>query len=82
MPLYNGRSNAGPDGCVSVAELTLGSEAQTIKCLRMMDSKIGVRGCKALGSALSFGCNVTLKTLYLQYDSTMAMMDVMHCAVV
>ena len=69
--LHFGRSNAGPDGCVSVAELLrLGGEAQTIQCLRMMDSKIGVRGCKALGSALSFGCNVTLKTLYLQYDST------------
>ena len=69
--LHFGRSNCGPDGCVSIAELLrLGGEAQTIQCIRIMDSSIGARGCKALGSALSFGCNVTLKTLYLQYDSS------------
>ena len=65
------RVGMGPDGANSVAELLrTAGEQSTIQALRLLDNRIDVRGCKALGASLGFGCNITLKYLYISNDDT------------
>lgn len=63
------RSNSGDDGVGAIAEvLRLGGAEVTISYLEMLDCHVGARGCAALGQALSFGHNISLLTLKLDYN--------------
>ena len=65
------RCNAKCDGAAAVAELLKhGGDDIKIAFLQFLDNKIGPRGCKALGDALSFGNNVSLSTLQLDHNDT------------
>lgn len=47
------RCNIGDDGAVAVAEmLKLGAEKMNLTYVELLDNRIGVRGCAALGAAL------------------------------
>lgn len=63
------RCHCGDDGAAAIAEvLRLGGAEVAISYLELLDNNIGSRGCNALGQALSFGHNVSLLTLKLDYN--------------
>ena len=69
--LHFARCNGQADGAVALAELLrVGGDSIPTTNLRLCDCGIDVRGCQALGTALGYGGNITLKRLFLQYDES------------
>ncbi len=65
------RSNSSDDGSAAIAEvLRLGGSDVKISYLELFDNNIGPHGGNALGQALSFGNNLSLLTLKLDYNSS------------
>ena len=63
------RTNVGDEGTSAVSEvLRLGGAEVQISYLELLDNNISIKGCMALGSALSIGGNRSLLTLKLDYN--------------
>lgn len=66
------RANCGDDGAAAIAEvLRLGGADVALTYLELLDNGISIRGANALGSSLSFGHNISLLTLKLDYNQTL-----------
>lgn len=64
-------THCSDDGAAAIAEiLRLGGADVALQYLELLDNNIGPRGCNALGIALSFGHNVSLLTLKLDYNTS------------
>lgn len=66
------RCNIGDGGAQAVAELLeLGGSECALAFLELMDDNIGPMGGLAIGQALSYGNNLSLLTLKLDYNNTL-----------
>lgn len=66
------KSNIGDDGAAAIAEvLRLGGADVKITYLELLDDGIGPRGAMALGLSLSYGHNLSLLTLKLDYNASL-----------
>lgn len=76
------RSNVGDEGVNSICEvLRLGGAEVKISYLELLDNNITYRAGNALGSSLSFGRNVSLLTLKLDYNASFGDLGVHHLCV-
>lgn len=65
------RNNGRDEGAAAVAELLRqGKDSVPITHVQLMDNKVGIAGCAALGSALQASCNKKLITLRLNLNDT------------
>jgi hypothetical protein len=51
--------------------LRLGGADVAVSFLELLDNNIGPKGANALGASLSFGYNISLLTLKLDYNQSM-----------
>lgn len=73
------RTNAGDDGTAAIAEvLRLGGSECKITYLEILNDNIGARGAMALGSALSYGNNLSLLTLKLDFNKELGTSGLAH----
>jgi len=73
------RTNCGDDGTAAISEvLRLGGAEVAISYLELLDCNIGPKGANGLGMALSYGNNVSLLTLKLDYNHTLGSDGIMY----
>lgn len=73
------RSNIGDEGTAAISEiLRLGGGDIKIQYLELIDNNITNKGCNALGTALSYGNNLSLLTLKLNYNTEIGTLGIIN----